>query len=237
MTAGPRCKCWNKLATSETPLLSQEGCLRAWRAGGVVPRPHSCKTSAAEPPRLAALGTPPDLGGCPSNPKNANVGVFRGIETPWRCSDRRLWAKCAKKNFRPFFLPVLLGQAPNLGGDLRSLPVHSYLHKAPLHHVRASRFTAGHTAKYQHPGQSVQGNSACAVTTGIKAVHHLARTIDDLTLRVDLKSSQRVVQYGRRPRRVKRGLLDLIHWGWLSEFGILSRIHERVVIAYRLFQH
>src|SRR5262245_43899728 len=33
----------NKLATRETPLLSQEACLRAWRAGGVVPKQHPAR--------------------------------------------------------------------------------------------------------------------------------------------------------------------------------------------------
>src|SRR5262245_47750466 len=53
----------NELTSTETPLLSQEGCLRASASRRGGSKAVYCKASAMEPPRLAALGTPPNLGG------------------------------------------------------------------------------------------------------------------------------------------------------------------------------
>src|SRR5262245_62056236 len=58
-------------------LLSQEGSLRAWRAGGVVPKRHPARLRPRTT-RLAALGTPPNLGGeLPSLPIHSHFHRFQ----------------------------------------------------------------------------------------------------------------------------------------------------------------
>src|SRR5262245_55728763 len=73
---------------------------------------------------------------------------------------------------------------------------------------------------------------ACA----IKAWYHLTLHVQHLGLRVGPETGERIVDDGRRPRREKRGLLDLVPWGRLLEVCIDACVHEGVVPGDRFLQ-
>ena len=82
----------------------------------------------------------------------------------------------------------------------------------------------------------MQTESTRRLTCTVQTRYDLVLNVHDLALPIDLETGQRVVKYRRRPCRIERWFLNLIHGGRFAELRVLSHIDIGVVFACRFFQ-
>src|SRR4030095_2874707 len=90
------------------------------------------------------------------------------------------------------------------------------------------RIPAGNAAEDRASAQAMLSEAPLRFACAIEAWYHLALHVQDLRLRVGPETGERIVDDRRRPRRVKRGLLDLVSCERLLEVCIDACVHEGV---------